>query len=122
MKLIRAFLIVVSITFGSTLVAQTVYTTKTGEKYHTENCRYLKYSKKEIELKVAISNGYDPCLVCKPVKNNKSSNATSSSLKRNTNTNATTSKSAAKQCVGKTKSGSRCKRRTKNKNGRCYQH
>ncbi|RSK39969.1 thermonuclease family protein [Mangrovimonas spongiae] len=31
-------------------------------------------------------------------------------------------KAKATQCTGKTKSGKRCKRKTKNANGRCYQH
>ena len=30
--------------------SQYVYKTKTGEKYHKENCRYLKYSKAKITL------------------------------------------------------------------------
>jgi hypothetical protein len=43
-----------------------VYITKTGEKYHRENCQYLRQSKIEISLDDAIKNGYDPCSVCKP--------------------------------------------------------
>lgn len=37
----------------SNTVAQTVFTTKTGEKYHVETCRYLKYSKRAIDIEKA---------------------------------------------------------------------
>ena len=45
---------------------ETVYITRTGEKYHRDSCRYLKKSKKSIKLSKAVDNGYTPCKVCKP--------------------------------------------------------
>jgi|TARA_B100001971_G_C17973137_1_gene423451 competence protein ComEC len=45
---------------------QSVFVTKTGKKYHRDNCRYLKSSKREIELSAALDKGYTPCKVCKP--------------------------------------------------------
>jgi len=45
-----------------------VYVTKTGKKYHKENCRYLKKSKIKITLKEACKRGFAPCKVCKPPK------------------------------------------------------
>ena len=45
---------------------QTVYVTRTGEKYHRDDCRYLKKSKKSIKLSKAVDSGYTPCKVCKP--------------------------------------------------------
>lgn len=44
----------------------TVYVTKTGGKYHTGGCRYLRKSKIAISLSDARSQGYDPCSVCNP--------------------------------------------------------
>lgn len=44
----------------------TVYITKTGEKYHTATCSYLKYSKIAISLADAKAAGYTPCSVCNP--------------------------------------------------------
>lgn len=44
----------------------TVYITKTGNKYHRDGCRYLSESKIPISLEEAISSGYTPCNVCKP--------------------------------------------------------
>lgn len=44
----------------------TVYKTKTGDKYHTATCRYLKKSKIAIERSEAIKNGLSACSVCKP--------------------------------------------------------
>jgi len=44
----------------------TVYITRTGEKYHRANCRYLSKSKIPISLAEAKRRGYTPCKVCKP--------------------------------------------------------
>lgn len=46
--------------------AQTVYITETGTKYHQEDCRYLQYSKKEIDREDAADRNYLPCKVCQP--------------------------------------------------------
>jgi hypothetical protein len=45
---------------------QTVYTTKTGKKYHQATCRYLSQSKISISLKDAKAPGLTACSVCKP--------------------------------------------------------
>lgn len=104
--------------------AQTVYITKTGKKYHTYTCNFLKYSKKEIELDKAVYLGYTPCKMCKPTGQE---SATHSSSFTTTTTSVSTKYADKKrvqavQCSGKTKSGRRCRRKTKNENGRCYQH
>ncbi len=44
----------------------TVYITKTGEKYHTGGCSYLKKSKIAISLDEAKADGYSPCSRCNP--------------------------------------------------------
>ncbi len=44
----------------------TVYKTEAGQKYHRENCRYVKGKAIEIKLSRALYDGYTPCLVCKP--------------------------------------------------------
>ena len=46
----------------------TVYITATGEKYHEEDCRFLKKSKLPIALSEAIRLGYEACKVCEPPK------------------------------------------------------
>ena len=43
-----------------------VYITATGQKYHRENCRYVRGKAIEISLSKAQREGYDPCKVCKP--------------------------------------------------------
>lgn len=98
--------------------AQNVYVTKTGTKYHKETCHYLRNSKKEITYEKAIELGFDACSVCKPRKGVSNSPSISSESSLTTTNKSTTST----QCSGKTKSGVRCKRMTKNANGRCYQH
>ncbi|BCS85433.1 hypothetical protein prwr041_13260 [Prevotella herbatica] len=47
-------------------IAQTVYITKTGSKYHSDGCRYLSRSCIPINLSEAKFEGYDPCSVCDP--------------------------------------------------------
>ena len=42
-----------------------VYVTKSGEKYHTETCRYAENAE-AITLGEAIEKGYAPCSVCNP--------------------------------------------------------
>ncbi|GAB6390929.1 MAG: hypothetical protein MdMp014T_0302 [Treponematales bacterium] len=42
-----------------------VYITRTGKKYHRENCRYLRQSKIETTLEEA-RRSYEPCSVCNP--------------------------------------------------------
>ena len=44
----------------------TVYTTKTGKKYHTEDCDYLKKSCIETTLAEAVEKNYTDCSICKP--------------------------------------------------------
>ncbi len=119
MKIIRIVFFIFSIAFVSNTNAQTVYTTKTGEKYHKNSCKYLKYSKKEITLKKAKLLGYSACAVCKPTSKNTQIKTTST---KSSLLNTQTKKTTATQCTGKTKSGTRCKRKTKNANGKYYQH
>jgi len=44
----------------------TVYITKTGGKYHSGGCRYLRKSKISISKDSAVAQGYSPCDVCNP--------------------------------------------------------
>jgi len=43
-----------------------VYITRTGEKYHRGDCRYLSRSKIAIKLSEAKAQGYEACKVCRP--------------------------------------------------------
>lgn len=123
-KTIRLLLFVISIAFVSNITAQTVYTTKTGEKYHKSSCRYLKHSKKETTIKKARALGYLACKVCKPTINNTSAKPQnkSNAITNSSQNKPVAKKSTATQCTGKTQAGKQCKRRTKNASGRCYQH
>jgi hypothetical protein len=44
----------------------TVYITRTGAKYHTYGCQYLRQSCIAIELDKAKAQGYTPCSRCGP--------------------------------------------------------
>ncbi len=78
--------------------SQTVYASDKGEKYHTADCK-LSGDAKDIKLAAAKKAGKGPCGICKPDV-----------------------AVVAKQCAGKTADGTRCKRMTASKAGKCYQH
>jgi hypothetical protein len=44
----------------------TVYTTKTGTKYHNSGCRYLSKSSRSMSLTDAAKKGLEPCSKCNP--------------------------------------------------------
>lgn len=101
--------------------AQTVYISKTGQKYHTENCRTIAHHKTAIELSDALGKGLEACKVCKPSQTleatKKQSVVKGSIIPVSESIHATSA-----QCTGKTKAGSRCKRSTASSNGLCWQH
>ena len=43
-----------------------VYVTKSGKKYHREDCYHLRKSSRAITLREAVQKGYTPCAHCKP--------------------------------------------------------
>ncbi|WP_051542237.1 ComEC/Rec2 family competence protein [Clostridium lundense] len=45
---------------------QTVYVTRTGSKYHSGGCQYLRKSQIPMKKSDAISQGYSPCSKCRP--------------------------------------------------------
>lgn len=93
---------------------QTVYTTKTGKKYHKQGCYHLK-SKVAMQQKDAISKGYQPCGTCKPNAEKGVNRLTEQKQERpSIETNST-------RCQAITKAGSQCKRQGKY-DGYCYQH
>ena len=102
--------------------SQTVYVTKTGEKYHSDNCTYLSKSKIEISLSDALAKGYTACSKCNPpTKVNQSQTQTGNQKPTNAPpANNNTVKET--QCTATTKAGERCKRMTKSPNGLCWQH
>lgn len=80
--------------------AQTVYASEKGEKYHTADCN-LSGDARDMRLATAQKAGKKPCAVCKPEDHFKDKTT---------------------RCKGKTADGTRCKRMTASKGGRCYQH
>lgn len=95
-----------------TSIAQEVYITKSGEKYHRSSCQYLKSSKIAIGLDKAQSLGYTACKVCRPPL------VVEEGLEHQELSTPVTSH----RCTALTQSGVRCKRMTSNSNGRCWQH
>jgi len=116
--------------FISNVFSQTVYITKTGKKYHSENCRHLSKSSYSINLADAKAKGFDACSVCNPSStvNNTTASKTTSTQSQTTNkesqTNNPPTKEASQsvQCSATTKAGKQCSRMTKSANGKCWQH
>lgn len=121
----KKFLLIFFLLIGSVSIkAQTVYITKTGEKYHEKSCHHLSKFSISISLEDAKDRGYTPCKVCKPtttVQRSSTSN-TSTTNSYQLNSRATQKTSVAVQCSATTQKGTRCKRMTTNDNGRCWQH
>ncbi|WP_370477222.1 hypothetical protein [Tamlana flava] len=123
MNILKSIFPVIIFIVGCTVNSQTVYTTKSGEKYHKSTCHYLKYSKREITLEKAKELNYTACSVCKPSTNKTKVTATAKASQTNLlPTRSIQKKTSATQCTGKTQAGKRCRRMTKNSSGRCYQH
>ncbi len=126
MKSLKEIVLVIFFMCAFNIEAQIVYTTKSGKKYHKQNCRFLKYSQKKTTIAKSKALGFLACKICKPKVNNTSNitNSKSNNLipKRKTRKKKHSQKINASQCIGKTKSGRRCRRKTKNINRRCYQH
>jgi len=105
---------------------QTFYITRTGSKYHTSNCSYLKYSSSSLELREAVKKGYTPCSRCSPSSSVSSSIKTHYSTPNTHNQQSTNNynhrMSYAVQCTGTTQKGRRCRNRTKNASQRCHHH
>jgi hypothetical protein len=113
---------------------QTVYITKTGSKYHSEGCSYLKKSSYAISLKDAIDRGYTACSRCDPpsaIINYKNNNDIDKGvLKNKTKSNTDTTaimKNVNKQiyygrCQAITKKGTQCKRNAQPGSKYCWQH
>ncbi|MDR6969007.1 hypothetical protein J2X31_003033 [Flavobacterium arsenatis] len=116
----KFLLLLVFLVTTTTVFSQTVYITKTGEKYHKETCAHLRKSSISITIEEALERGYGACKVCKPGTISSKTSLTEGS--ENTTTETQSKSSASVQCSGKTKKGARCKRMTTNGNGRCYQH
>lgn len=69
MKKLLGFFLAVFILTSSALAAPgstVVYITRTGECYHTGECRFLQKSKIETTLADALARGYRACKVCRP--------------------------------------------------------
>ena len=80
--------------------SQTVYASDKGEKYHTADCKQSGDAK-DLTLAAAKKAGKTSCGICKPDEHLKDKTA---------------------QCAGKTADGTKCKRMTSSKEGKCFQH
>lgn len=99
---------------GQPVFSQTVFITKTGEKYHKDGCRHLSRSSFALTLSEAKEKGYTACKVCKPGSYGSTALPKSSAGSK--------TPAASGQCMAKTKAGKRCSRTAKDSGGKCWQH
>lgn len=112
----RMVMILVALFITHVASSQTVYITRTGEKYHDDGCRYLSQSKIKNTLPDVLKAGYTACSVCKPAKETTTRQQVISAPTPPAN------KSKSAQCTARTKSNTRCSRMTANSGGKCWQH
>jgi len=124
-----AAIIVTIILSLSQIQAQTVYVTKTGTKYHTKDCNYIRNGSTAIDLKDAKNKGLTACSVCKPDSQNSKTTLKVDSTKKALSTPSpsvkpkeTQKKTTTVRCSATTKAGTRCSRMTSSPNGKCWQH
>jgi hypothetical protein len=98
--------------------SETVYVTKTGEKYHRASCSSLRHSKIEMSLVQAAAR-YAPCKICKPpvpattVSSAPGAAAPSRPVERSVQSS---------RCQATTKKGTQCLRNAKPGSSYCRQH
>lgn len=98
------------------VVAQSVYVTPTGSKYHLENCSYARTANQILSISEANSRGYTPCSRCKPTEGK-------ARLDYGQDPNISAYGCSSVRCRGYAKTQNRrCKRMTKNCNQYCFQH
>lgn len=113
---LRSFLVIVFLLISSIAVtAQTVYITKTGTKYHSDGCQYLRKSQITTTLQKALNAGYDACSRCNPPI---SGNVIPEPVKTNTQSE----QQYSSRCAATTKKGTQCKRNAANGSSYCWQH
>lgn len=96
---------------ATTVAGDTVYVTQSGKKYHRAGCRLLSANKTALPLPQARLE-HEPCRLCmdSPIAPEKILPLESNGKKVPT------------QCLGQTKSGSRCKREAESESKYCWQH
>lgn len=103
------------------LFSQTVYITKSGKKYHSENCSSLRKSSIPIDLKDAVSRGYTACSRCNPPELSKKE-ATVREKSSSVSSTSTKSNVTSGRCQATTKKGTQCKRNARAGSKYCWQH
>jgi hypothetical protein len=96
----------------------TVYVTKTGEKYHSNSCRYLSKSRTPMALEEAVKAGYGPCSRCSAPARRGSPETQKGDSQAESHKDAPQSG----QCAATTKKGARCKRKAASGSSYCWQH
>lgn len=118
------------ILFASISSAQTVYITKSGKKYHSSGCSYLRKSSIPIELKEAKERGYSACSKCgiyssdetESTESTKATSSSSSSRSSYSNSSSSGSYQTSGRCQATTKKGTQCKRNASSGSKYCWQH
>ncbi len=121
----KKLLLVVSffLLLSTDFFAQTVYVTRTGAKYHSAGCQYLRQSSIPMQLKDALASGYTACSRCNPPR--QITEKQSAVTKPDTSTKQqlkTKGEMTSQQCQAITKKGTQCKRKAEPGSKYCWQH
>jgi uncharacterized lipoprotein NlpE involved in copper resistance len=108
-----AFFLILLLLLGANNKAQDVYKTPSGAKYHLASCHMAKNVSEKITRSKAVDLGLQPCSICKP---------RTESAQGLLSTKKAQGQDETVQCRGVTKSGTRCRHRTRIANGYCFQH
>ncbi|MFV0540861.1 MAG: hypothetical protein ACK5MZ_06445 [Aestuariibaculum sp.] len=110
------WIILIFILSLKTAIAQDLYKTPSGNRYHLSTCRMVENVSQKLEDVFEIKKfKLTPCKICKP-------NTASLSTFGFSNKNKAVGASVTVQCNGKTQKGVRCKHKTRLANGYCFQH
>ena len=80
-KLAMAMAVMMCMTTATMALAEDVYATKNGKKYHTEICRLIQNkSPHKLSMEEALKKGLTPCKLC--AKDSAQENQASKSIKK----------------------------------------
>lgn len=66
MKQIKLLLFILSVVFSNSILAQSIYKTPSGKKYHLASCRMVNNVSKKISKDEISLYHLKPCKICKP--------------------------------------------------------
>lgn len=99
----------------STAYSQSLYKTPSGKCYHLGDCRMVETVSEKVSVSDIRHYSLTPCKICNPPTVDRI-------IETNNYEDESVGESTSKQCIGYTQSNRRCRHKTRNSTGYCYQH